>query len=77
MAGDQRPVQIDANNTPFLTSGAKVADGYGTMLVTAVGTSTALGEMMSSTTRGKTETRRRSRSAYRTSSPSSAGLGRR
>lgn len=55
MTGEQRPIEIDAKKTPFLTSGAKVVDGYGRMLVTAVGKDTAFGDMMSSTMRQKTD----------------------
>ncbi|KAH9319449.1 hypothetical protein KI387_021218, partial [Taxus chinensis] len=40
-------VYIDHRN-PFLMSGCKVADGYGTMLVTAVGLNTEWGVLMAS-----------------------------
>uniref|UniRef100_A0A0D9XJS0 Calcium-transporting ATPase n=1 Tax=Leersia perrieri TaxID=77586 RepID=A0A0D9XJS0_9ORYZ len=54
MTGEPHPVEIDATSSPFLASGVKVVDGYGRMLVTAVGTDTAWGEMMSSITRDVT-----------------------
>ncbi|RLN15819.1 hypothetical protein C2845_PM02G12970 [Panicum miliaceum] len=55
MTGEPHPVHIDAEKSPFLVSGVKVIDGYGQMIVTAVGTDTTWGEMMSSITREKTE----------------------
>ncbi|OEL33329.1 putative calcium-transporting ATPase 13, plasma membrane-type [Dichanthelium oligosanthes] len=55
MTGEPHPVHVDAEKSPFLASGVKVIDGYGQMLVTAVGTDTAWGEMMGSITREKTE----------------------
>ncbi|OEL13270.1 Calcium-transporting ATPase 12, plasma membrane-type [Dichanthelium oligosanthes] len=55
MNGKPHPVHVDAEKSPFLASGVKVIDGYGRMLVTAVGTDTACGEMMSSITREKTK----------------------
>lgn len=55
MTGEPHPVDIDAEKNPFLASGVKVIDGCGHMLVTAVGTDTAWGEMMGSITREKTE----------------------
>ncbi|KAJ8632828.1 hypothetical protein MRB53_026164 [Persea americana] len=48
MTGESDPVNTNADNNPFLISGAKVVDGYGTMLVTSVGMNTMWGEMMSS-----------------------------
>ncbi|KAL5223614.1 hypothetical protein ABZP36_010253 [Zizania latifolia] len=53
--GEPHPVEIDANNNPFITSGVKVVDGYGRMIVTAVGMDTAWGEMMSRITREHTD----------------------
>ncbi|XP_066341725.1 calcium-transporting ATPase 7, plasma membrane-type-like [Miscanthus floridulus] len=53
--GESHPVDVDAKKSPFLASGVKVIDGYGHMLVTAVGTDTTWGEMMGSITREKTE----------------------
>ncbi|KAJ4719654.1 Calcium-transporting ATPase [Melia azedarach] len=47
MTGESEHVEISEKN-PFLLSGTKVSDGYGFMLVTSVGMSTAWGEMMSS-----------------------------
>ncbi|XP_066387110.1 calcium-transporting ATPase 7, plasma membrane-type-like [Miscanthus floridulus] len=55
MTGEPHPVDVDAEKSPFLASGVKIIDGYGHMLVTAVGTDTAWGEMMGSITREKTE----------------------
>ncbi|XP_062200160.1 calcium-transporting ATPase 7, plasma membrane-type-like [Phragmites australis] len=55
MTGEPHPVDVDAEKSPFLASGAKIIDGYGRMLVTAVGMDTAWGEMMSSITRENTE----------------------
>lgn len=55
MTGEPHPIDVDAEESPFLASGVKVIDGYGHMLVTAVGTDTAWGEMMGSITREKTE----------------------
>ena len=55
MTGEPHPVDVDADKSPFLASGVKVIDGYGHMVVTAVGTDTAWGEMMGSITREKTE----------------------
>ncbi|XP_062018825.1 calcium-transporting ATPase 12, plasma membrane-type [Rosa rugosa] len=48
MTGESDYVEVDSRKNPFLLSGAKVADGYGRMLVTSVGMNTAWGEMMSS-----------------------------
>ncbi|GAY44634.1 hypothetical protein CUMW_083410 [Citrus unshiu] len=47
MTGESDRVEVDEKN-PFLLSGTKVTAGYGFMLVTSVGMSTAWGEMMSS-----------------------------
>ena len=44
------PVEIQAERNPFLASGVKVLDGHGSMLVTAVGTDTSLGEALRSHT---------------------------
>lgn len=55
MTGEPHPIEIDAEKNPFLASGVKVVDGYGRMLVTAVGTDTAWGEMMSHITRENTD----------------------
>lgn len=51
MTGESDHVEIDGNNNPFLLSGTKVMDGFGSMLVTSVGMNTAWGEMMSSINR--------------------------
>uniref|UniRef100_A0ACD5Z6X2 Uncharacterized protein n=1 Tax=Avena sativa TaxID=4498 RepID=A0ACD5Z6X2_AVESA len=55
MTGEPHPVEVDAEKSPFLAAGVKVIDGYGRMLVTAVGTDTLWGEMMSSITRETTD----------------------
>ncbi|CAL5337592.1 unnamed protein product [Camellia sinensis] len=47
MTGESEHVEVNLNRNPFLFSGTKVADGFGRMLVTSVGMSTAWGEMMS------------------------------
>ncbi|KAL8485097.1 hypothetical protein ACS0TY_027409 [Phlomoides rotata] len=46
MTGESDHVRVDRDENPFLFSGTKVVDGYGTMLVACVGTSTAWGVMM-------------------------------
>ncbi|CAL5087545.1 unnamed protein product [Urochloa decumbens] len=45
MTGESKIVHKD-QRTPFLMSGCKVADGYGSMLVTGVGTNTEWGMLM-------------------------------
>ncbi|XP_064959566.1 calcium-transporting ATPase 7, plasma membrane-type-like [Musa acuminata AAA Group] len=55
MTGESHPVDVDAVKNPFLTSGVKVIDGYASMIITAVGTDTAWGEMMSTIARETTE----------------------
>ncbi|XP_057855556.2 calcium-transporting ATPase 5, plasma membrane-type isoform X1 [Cryptomeria japonica] len=47
MTGESKFVHKDQKN-PFLMSGCKVADGYGTMLVTGVGLNTEWGVLMAS-----------------------------
>ncbi|KAK3007639.1 hypothetical protein RJ639_013107 [Escallonia herrerae] len=47
MTGESKIVRKDAK-APFLMSGCKVADGYGTMLVTSVGINTEWGLLMAS-----------------------------
>ncbi|KAK9097470.1 hypothetical protein Sjap_022967 [Stephania japonica] len=47
MTGESKIVHKDRKN-PFLMSGCKVADGYGTMLVTGVGINTEWGLLMAS-----------------------------
>ncbi|BBN05447.1 P-type Ca2+ transporter type 2C [Marchantia polymorpha subsp. ruderalis] len=49
MTGESLPVHKDSKH-PFLLSGCKVVDGYGTMLVTAVGTHTEWGQVMATLT---------------------------
>ncbi|CAM6102585.1 unnamed protein product [Calypogeia fissa] len=49
MTGESLPVYKDAKQ-PFLLSGCKVSDGYGKMLVTAVGTNTEWGQVMATLT---------------------------
>lgn len=51
MTGESDHVEVDRFHHPFLTSGTKVADGYATMLVTAVGASTAWAQLMSAVSR--------------------------
>lgn len=51
MTGESDHVEVNNTSSPFLLSGTKVTDGYGSMLVTAVGMDTAWGEMMSCVTR--------------------------
>ncbi|PON87165.1 P-type ATPase [Trema orientale] len=51
MTGESDQVEINSAHNPFLLSGTKVADGFGTMLVTSVGMNTAWGEIMSSVSR--------------------------
>ncbi|CAA0822572.1 Calcium-transporting ATPase 10- plasma membrane-type [Striga hermonthica] len=48
MTGESKIVHKDHTRTPFLMSGCKVADGYGTMLVTCVGINTEWGLLMAS-----------------------------
>ncbi|XP_068635819.1 calcium-transporting ATPase 12, plasma membrane-type-like [Aristolochia californica] len=55
MTGESDDVNVDELRNPFLISGAKVADGYGQMLVTSVGMNTTWGEMMSTITRDNKE----------------------
>ncbi|KAL4305031.1 hypothetical protein HN51_038771 [Arachis hypogaea] len=57
MTGESDHVEIEPLNSPFLLSGAKVVDGYATMMVTSVGTNTAWGQLMSTVSRGDTEER--------------------
>ncbi|XVF42180.1 hypothetical protein PTKIN_Ptkin01aG0339200 [Pterospermum kingtungense] len=51
MTGESDHVEINGINNPFVLSGTKVMDGFGSMLVTSVGMNTAWGEMMSSINR--------------------------
>ncbi|XP_031251486.1 calcium-transporting ATPase 12, plasma membrane-type-like [Pistacia vera] len=51
MTGESDHVEINGSKNPFLLSGTKVTDGYGSMLITSVGMKTAWGEMMSSISR--------------------------
>ncbi|KAK6152216.1 hypothetical protein DH2020_014851 [Rehmannia glutinosa] len=48
MTGESKIVHKDSTRAPFLMSGCKVADGYGTMLVTSVGINTEWGLLMAS-----------------------------
>ncbi|KAH6797492.1 autoinhibited Ca2+ -ATPase [Perilla frutescens var. hirtella] len=48
MTGESKIVHKDPVRAPFLMSGCKVADGYGTMLVTSVGINTEWGLLMAS-----------------------------
>ncbi|XP_071723051.1 calcium-transporting ATPase 10, plasma membrane-type-like [Rutidosis leptorrhynchoides] len=54
MAGESEIVSKDLN-APFLISGCKVADGYGTMLATSVGIHTEWGLLMASISEDKVE----------------------
>ncbi|CAM0948830.1 unnamed protein product [Alopecurus aequalis] len=55
MTGEPHPIEIDAEKNPFLIGGVKIVDGYAWMLITAVGTDTMWGDMMSSITKETTE----------------------
>ncbi|CDO99122.1 unnamed protein product [Coffea canephora] len=55
MTGESDHLEVNQNQNPFLTSGTKVADGYGQMLVTSVGMNTTWGEMMSSVSQDSNE----------------------
>ena len=55
MTGESDHVEINGSNNPFVLSGTKVMDGFGSMLVTSVGMNTAWGEMMSSINRESDE----------------------
>ncbi|XP_060172095.1 calcium-transporting ATPase 8, plasma membrane-type-like isoform X3 [Lycium barbarum] len=48
MTGESMIVHKDPNKSPFLMSGCKIADGYGTMLVVGVGINTEWGLLMAS-----------------------------
>ncbi|KAL1532694.1 Calcium-transporting ATPase 8, plasma membrane-type [Salvia divinorum] len=48
MTGESKIVHKDPTRAPFLMSGCKVADGYGSMLVTSVGINTEWGLLMAS-----------------------------
>ncbi|XP_024533916.1 calcium-transporting ATPase 8, plasma membrane-type [Selaginella moellendorffii] len=45
MTGESEPVHVDGKS-PFLHSGCKVVDGYGSMLITGVGINTEWGQVM-------------------------------
>ncbi|KAK9146561.1 hypothetical protein Sjap_006464 [Stephania japonica] len=51
MTGESEHVEVDAVKNPFLFSGAKVVNGYATMVVTSVGMDTAWGELMGTVSR--------------------------
>lgn len=51
MTGESDHVEINGSNNPFVLSGTKVMNGFGSMLVTSVGMNTAWGKMMSSINR--------------------------
>ncbi|MQL80083.1 hypothetical protein Taro_012532 [Colocasia esculenta] len=55
MTGESDHIAVDARGNPFLISGTKATEGYASMLVTAVGMSTAWGEMMSTVTQESNE----------------------
>ncbi|KAL6560164.1 Calcium-transporting ATPase 8, plasma membrane-type [Orobanche hederae] len=48
MTGESKIVHKDPTRSPFLMSGCKVADGYGSMMVTSVGINTEWGLLMAS-----------------------------
>ncbi|EPS66449.1 hypothetical protein M569_08327, partial [Genlisea aurea] len=48
MTGESKIVRMDQTRSPFLMAGCKVADGYGSMLVTSVGLNTEWGLLMAS-----------------------------
>ncbi|KAL8479739.1 hypothetical protein ACS0TY_026611 [Phlomoides rotata] len=48
MTGESKIVNKDPTKSPFLMSGCKVADGYGSMLITSVGINTEWGLLMAS-----------------------------
>ncbi|KAH6837915.1 autoinhibited Ca2+ -ATPase [Perilla frutescens var. hirtella] len=48
MTGESKIVHKDPTRSPFLMSGCKVADGYGSMVVTSVGINTEWGLLMAS-----------------------------
>mmetsp|Transcript_11369 Transcript_11369/g.19422 ORF Transcript_11369/g.19422 Transcript_11369/m.19422 type:complete len:1208 (+) Transcript_11369:235-3858(+) len=50
MTGESDLLKKDPKHSPLLLSGTKVVDGYGTMLVTAVGQNTEWGRLMASGT---------------------------
>ena len=55
ITGESENVEVNASRNPFLFSGTKVADGYGRMVVTAVGMNTTWGQMMSTISRDTNE----------------------
>ncbi|XP_028776416.1 putative calcium-transporting ATPase 13, plasma membrane-type isoform X1 [Neltuma alba] len=55
MTGESDHVEINGDKNPFLFSATKVADGFGKMLVTSVGTNTTWGQMMGSISRDNNE----------------------
>ncbi|CAH2080666.1 unnamed protein product [Thlaspi arvense] len=75
MTGESEYVDVDKTTNPFLLSGAKVANGYARMVVTAVGMDTAWGEMMSAINLDlKEETPLQTRLNHLTSSIGKIGL---
>ncbi|CAN1137157.1 Calcium-transporting ATPase 12, plasma membrane-type [Linum perenne] len=55
MTGESDHVEVDSVENPFMFSGCKVANGYGRMVVTAVGMNTSWGEMMGSISKHEEE----------------------
>ncbi|KAK6243264.1 hypothetical protein QUC31_009673 [Theobroma cacao] len=51
MTGESDHVEINGSNNPFVLSGTKVSEGFGSMLVTSVGMNTACREIISSVNR--------------------------
>eukprot|EP00898_Chlorokybus_atmophyticus_P004349 jgi/Chlat1/4915/Chrsp31S04836 len=50
MTGESKPVEKSISEKPYVISGTKVIEGYGDMLVTAVGLNTEWGRVMSTVT---------------------------
>ncbi|KAL5782715.1 hypothetical protein ACOSP7_007744 [Xanthoceras sorbifolium] len=55
MTGESDHVEVNSNQNPFLFSGTKVVDGYGSMLATSVGMNTTWGQLMSQISRDTSE----------------------
>eukprot|EP00898_Chlorokybus_atmophyticus_P005164 jgi/Chlat1/5649/Chrsp37S05473 len=55
MTGESKPVNKDVQKRPFVISGTKVVEGYGDMLVTAVGLNTEWGRVMAAVTEDNDE----------------------
>ena len=55
MTGESDPMKKSAQHRPFMLSGCKVMEGYGTMVVTAVGLNTEWGRIMAVTSEDNDE----------------------